>query len=220
MKRHTNRVLVWALAVSLAFHAVALFFAQNIRSAPAAADVPQRHPIEIIHIVHPTPPPPTPPPATPTPVRSARRVAPRMAAVRTVRLAHDLVAVGPAEPRVAGTSHDGLGVAEIGSVGPAIVAPAATPSCANPNVAAHAVDAISPETPQAAQEAGAIGSVQIEVSLAASGAVTSVAVLRSAGFAPLDDAALRAARQSTYAAEVRDCRPVAGDYVFRAEFTQ
>lgn len=219
MKRRTNRVLVWALAVSLAFHAVALFFAQNIRSAPAAVDVPQRHPIEIIHIVHPTPP-PTPPPATPHPVRVAPRVAPRAAAVHVVKLAHEIMAVGPTEPRVAGATHPGVGIADAGSIGPPIVAPPPTPSCANPNVEAHAIDAISPDTPRAAQEAGAIGTVQVEVSLAASGAVTSVAVLRSAGFAPLDDAALRAARQSTYAPEVRDCRPVAGDYVFRADFTQ
>lgn len=219
MKRRTNRVLVWALAVSLAFHAVALFFAQNIRSAPAAVGVPQRHPIEIIHIVHPTPP-PTPPPATPHPVRVAPRVAPRAAAVHVVKLAHEIVAVGPTEPRVAGATHPGVGIADAGPIGPPIAAPPPTPSCANPNVAAHAIDAISPDTPQAAQEAGAIGTVQVEVSLAASGAVTSVAVLRSAGFAPLDNAALRAARQSTYAPEVRDCRPVAGDYVFRADFTQ
>ncbi len=208
MKRRTNRVLVWALAVSLAFHAVALFFAQNIRSAPAAVDVPQRHPIEIIHIVHPTPP-PTPPPATPTPARSTPRVAPRAAAVHTVRLSHEITAIGPNEPRVAGVTHDGVGVADVGPVGPPIVAPPPTPSCADPNVAAHALDAISPDTPQAAQEAGAIGSVQIEVSLAASGAVTSVAVLQSAGFAPLDNAALRAARQSTYAPEVREPASVA-----------
>lgn len=219
MKRRTNRVLVWALAVSLAFHAVALFFAQNIRSAPAAVVLPQRHPIEIIHIVHPTPP-PTPPPATPSPVRSTHRTVSRAAMAHPVRLPHEIVAVGPAEPRVAGATHDGVGLADVGAAGPAIVAPPPTPSCANPNVAARAVDAISPDTPQAAQEAGAIGSVEIEVSLAASGAVTSVAVLRSAGFVPLDDAALRAARQSTYAPEVRDCRPVAGDYVFRADFTQ
>lgn len=219
MKRRTNRVLVWALAVSLAFHAVALFFAQNIRSAPAAVDVPQRHPIEIIHIVHPTPP-PTPPPATPHPVRVEPRVAPRAAAVHVVKLAHEIVAVGPTEPRVAGATHPGVGIADAGPIGPPIVAPPPTPSCANPNVEAHAIDAVSPDTPQAAQEAGAIGTVQVEVSLAASGAVTSVAVLRSAGFAPLDNAALRAARQSTYAPEVRDCRPVAGDYVFRADFTQ
>lgn len=217
MKRRTNRVLVWAIAVSLAFHAVVAFFAQNLHGSPAVADVPKRHPIEILHIIPPTPP-PTPPPATPQPVRAARAaIAP---SVRVVRLSHVVAAVAPAEPRVASAAHGGIGVAGVGAIVPGVVSAPPTPACANPDVAAHAIDAISPDTPLAAQEAGVLGSVQVEVSLDASGVVTSVAVLHSAGFAPLDDAALRAARQSTYAPEVRDCRPVSGNYVFRADFTQ
>ena len=59
---------------------------------------------------------------------------------------------------------------------------------------------------------------QVRVTLDPSGAVAAVDIYRSAGNALLDREALRAARQSTYRAEIRDCVSVRGEYLFTVDF--
>ena len=44
-------------------------------------------------------------------------------------------------------------------------------------------------------------------------------VVKSSGNAALDNAAVVAAQDSTYAPDVVDCKPVAGTYLFHADFT-
>jgi TonB family protein len=99
-------------------------------------------------------------------------------------------------------------------------APPATepPTCANPNVDAATLDAVAPDTPPIAAQQGISGDVTVLVSLDAQSHVTGARIMRSPS-ALLNDAALRAARASTFRTEIRDCRPVAADYAFIVEFT-
>ena len=80
------------------------------------------------------------------------------------------------------------------------------------------VQPVQPEYPLRARESGQVGTVQIKVSLSATGAVRSTSVYRSSGYEDLDQAALAAAKASTYAPEVVNCFPVDGSYLFRADF--
>jgi outer membrane biosynthesis protein TonB len=56
------------------------------------------------------------------------------------------------------------------------------------------------------------------VSLGAGGAVVNAVVKQSASVL-LNDAALAAARQSTYRAALHDCKPVPSEYTFTVEFS-
>lgn len=90
-------------------------------------------------------------------------------------------------------------------------------ACARPNVAARVTNAVTPDVPAMAQQQGISGSVQIVVSLDADGRVTA-ARIQSSPSAVLNAAALAAARQSTYQTAIRDCVPVAVDYLFNVFF--
>jgi TonB family protein len=109
---------------------------------------------------------------------------------------------------------------------PAPVAiPAATPkptptplSCARPNVAATTVRPLEPDTPAVAQQQGISGVVQVVVSLDAQSRVVGTRIQTSPS-AVLNQAALAAARGSQFRTEVRNCEPVAADYIFSVDFT-
>ncbi len=75
-----------------------------------------------------------------------------------------------------------------------------------------------PDTPETAREQGTTGTVQVKVSLSATGSVIAAIVYKSSGSPLLDQAAVRAAKQSAYAPEIDRCVKVSGDYVFRADF--
>jgi hypothetical protein len=91
-------------------------------------------------------------------------------------------------------------------------------ACAHPNVPATTIRAIEPDTPPAAAQQGISGTAQVVVSLDADSHVTAVRI-QSAPSAILVEAALDAARNSTFQTEVRDCKPIAADYIFSVEFT-
>jgi TonB family protein len=59
----------------------------------------------------------------------------------------------------------------------------------------------------------------VKVDLDATGSVTGVSVYQSSGSSLLDGAALGAARQTNYRPQLQDCEPVAGSYIFSANFT-
>jgi protein TonB len=105
--------------------------------------------------------------------------------------------------------------------GPATAPPAPTPTpphCALPHKDATTTRPVEPDYPDLARQQGAVGTVQVKVSLSPTGSVVSTSVYKSSGNALLDKAALSAARASSYAPEVEDCAPVAGTYLFRADF--
>ena len=96
----------------------------------------------------------------------------------------------------------------------------AKPGCANPNREATVTNAMSPDYPDSARELN-LGTVnvEVEVSVGATGNLASASIYKSSNNMAMDQAALRAARQSTYAPKLVDCEPVQGDYLFTATFT-
>jgi protein TonB len=81
------------------------------------------------------------------------------------------------------------------------------------------VQQAQPEYPDAAREQG-LGEVQVavKVTIGPSGSLVNATISQSAGNMALDQAALAAARQSTYAPKIVNCEPVTGDYLFRVTF--
>lgn len=78
---------------------------------------------------------------------------------------------------------------------------------------------VAPDYPDLARQQGAAGATQVRVTLDARGTVAATAIYRSSGNAALDNAALVAARASSYAAAVENFVRVGGSYLFRAEFS-
>ena len=90
-------------------------------------------------------------------------------------------------------------------------------ACARPNIPAMVVHAAEADVPAMAQQQGIGGNVQVVVSLDANNRVTA-ARIQSSPSAILNAAALRAARESTFQTEFRNCAPIAADYVFNVVF--
>ena len=97
-------------------------------------------------------------------------------------------------------------------------APAAT-ACARPNAPARVVESAPAVTPEMAEQQGIAGQVQVVVSLDANSNIVG-ARLFSSPSAVLNQAALAAARQSVFQTEIRDCRPLAADFVFLVNFVK
>jgi protein TonB len=170
------------------------------------------------------------------PRRAALLRAPRRPAIRAphaVAVAPGAQVEPPGQTGPPGPGTNGAGPANGGvGVGPGTApvarppteapapSPAAVPvpSCAQPQVAARVVDTVEPRVPDVAREEHAVGVANVRVDLDERGAVLGVTVAKSAGNVALDAAALDAARRSTYAAAIVDCRPEGGSYLFRVEF--
>jgi uncharacterized protein YggE len=100
------------------------------------------------------------------------------------------------------------------------ITPEATPTppiCARPNVAASMLRATEPDVPPMTGQPGTYGTVQVVVSLDADSHIVGARIMSSPS-AILNQAALRAARQSTFQTEIRGCRPIAADYIFTVDF--
>jgi TonB family protein len=227
--------LVYGFALSIAVHLAVMPFIHAER-AQAHEDVPDALNIEAM----PTPP-PTPPP-TPTPAPTARptqapREKPRApASPRAIRIvtAHvDARRGGPPERGNAHPAGDPNGIPDLATAAPAandgVAKPAASPeptprptptplSCARPDIPATTVRAVEPETPALAQQQGISGTVAVIVSLDAHSRVVATRIQNSPS-AVLNGAALAAARGSQFKTEVKNCEPIAADYIFSVEFT-
>jgi TonB family protein len=93
------------------------------------------------------------------------------------------------------------------------------PMCSNPNAEASVIDAMSPAYPDSARDLGlGLVSAFVEVTIDAQGRLVDAKIYRSSSNAAIDQAALRAARQSSYAPKIVDCVPVDGRYIFHADF--
>jgi TonB family protein len=214
MKR-SNRFLVSALAVSLSLHAIVILLAGNIKTSQADA-VETPPPFTITQMPAPTP---TPVPPTPQPIARPHRVEPRAPAIKVVKLAKPTMpgkAVAVEPPVIPGPPDNGNGGTGDATAGPDITAPPG-PACSQPDIAARTTTTISPDVPDSSDFSGAT-SAQVKVTLSDTGAVTAVSILQSSGDIQLDAAAERAARESSYAPETRDCQPIGGDYIFRVDF--
>jgi protein TonB len=117
-----------------------------------------------------------------------------------------------------GSPADGVGP---GSPSPLASVPSPTPTpkatCDRPDVAARTISVVDPEIPDIARERGITGTVDVRVDLTETGAVSAVSIARTAD-ASLDEAALDAARHSSFAPEIVDCKAQAGSYLFRVDF--
>jgi TonB family protein len=94
-------------------------------------------------------------------------------------------------------------------------APAETPRCANPNREASVTNAMDPGDVPGLK---APVTVLVEVTIGPAGNLVNAMVYKSGGNIDVDRAAIRAARQSTYAPKLVNCFPTTGDYLFRGEF--
>jgi TonB family protein len=231
--------LLYGFAISIALHLILGPFLKFERTQ-TQEDVPQK--VTVVRV--PTPPPtpkptptpqptvpPTPPPKTTPPPNTPAPEQPRIK-INTIKTTSK--SNGPTEAankyRTGNTQGipQGQGTAAPSTAPPATPAPApptATPrptpvplACARPNVPAATIHAIEPDTPPMAAQQGISGTVQVIVSLDATSHVTGTRV-QSSPSAILNSAALGAARNSTFQTEVRDCKPIAADYIFSVEFS-
>jgi len=215
MKRRSNRFLTWAIAISLAAHAVFIYWAQDIHLSHADP-VPTP---DVIRLEQPRPTPPptvmvTPKPVVPThPQQHTQHQPPKPP------VSHNTGTTTTVEPgNIAPPGPPDVGPPDVGPTGPVGPTESPAPSCTAPDVAAHVVNTATAETPEVAQEQGVTGTTQVEVSIDPDGRITATSIYRSSGSQALDNAALAAARQSTYKADVRDCEAVAGSYLFTVVF--
>jgi uncharacterized protein YggE len=103
------------------------------------------------------------------------------------------------------------------AVGLGDVGRADAPACARPNVPATTIHAVEPVVPGIAQRSNVGGQVRVVVALDAGSHVVGARIATSTN-ALLDGAALDAARASVFQTEIRDCGPVASEYVFAVSF--
>jgi protein TonB len=237
-QRVTN-FLGWAFAISIVIH---LILGPIVgRYNPSHAEEKEVQKVSVskkVKVVVPTPPPPTPtpPPSTPPPKNTPPPVkqsnpppVPRLKV--NVQQIHSSTKGGPSESQYnvkqgsqegvpQGNAPSGPPAEKAASAPPAPPAPTPTPkpACANPNVEATTTNPVQPETPEMAREQGATGTVQVKVSLNPTGGVVGTSIYKSSGNASLDQAALQAAKQSSYASAVANCVKIGGDYIFRADF--
>jgi len=96
--------------------------------------------------------------------------------------------------------------------------PIAPATCPQPYVATSVRSVATPESPAMALQQGVVGSVRVGVSLDERGAYTSGEIISSPS-AMLNQAALAAAKRSTYTPAVFRCQPSPSGYEVTIEFT-
>jgi outer membrane biosynthesis protein TonB len=179
----------------------------------------------------PTPPPTPPPKQTPPPVKSTPQAHVSKIKIRTPKqISKTNVASEPANTHDKGdTNGNPAGDTDKpGLTGPVVASPAPPtpdptptptkpPSCANPNVAPTTINAVAPDTPPIAAQQGITGVVQVLVSLDEQSHIVETKV-QSSPSSLLNNAAVQAAKQSTFRTEVKDCKPVAATYIYSVEF--
>jgi len=232
--------LLYGFAISIALHLALGPFVQFERTQ-VQEDKPQKVTVVRVPTPPPTPPPtptphptppPTPPPKSTPPPNTPAPQQPKIK-INTVKT-NTKTNSGPTEDTNKYTTGNtqgipqGQGTSAPSTAPPATPAPApptATPkptptplSCARPNVPAATIRAVEPDTPPMAAQQGISGTVQVIVSLDVSSHVLSTRV-QSSPSAILNQAALSAARGSTFQTEVRDCKPIAAEYIFSVEFS-
>jgi protein TonB len=211
-----RRMLGVALGLSLLFHLVLAPFVR-----PPVEAVPYTKPPVIIHLyIRPTPVPPPPRPHIIVSQHHFPIVSPQVPRPHVPWSPNGHVAITPplptGEPHAPGNTGNGSG----GVISqPAVPTDAPGPACSNPNIEAKTINAVSPDRTASGFDAGTNATAMIKVDLDADGRVTGVSVYASTGSMELDRAAMDAARESTYAPEMRDCQDVSGSYLFKVEFS-
>ena len=237
-RERARTFLVYGFAVSVVAHLIVLPFVRPFPTVSA------HEPDLVIRMPTPVPtPPPTPhptqtPAATPRPtvppVRALHTAQPREHHVKIILPRADAHAGGPSESSnpPSGGERGGPGepASDAGTVSATVATPdavAATPSpqptptplsCARPDIPAATLRAAEPETPALAVQSGISGTVTVIVSLDAQSRIVATRI-QSSPSAVLNPAAIAAARGSQFRTEIKDCAPVAADYIFSVDFS-
>jgi protein TonB len=224
--------LVWGFGLSILIHLIGAPLISNLRYHEQQQ--PDDTKVSIskkAKIVVPTPPPtppptPTPPPpkSTPPPQKSTPPPQPRPLKLNIPKTTADKSAnsVPAYVPPKTGSEN---GAPQAQGTAPAVAStPAPTPmptkpSCSQPHVDPTTKNAVLPDYPEIAREQGASGTAEVKVTLDANGAVLAASIQQGTGSKVLDDAAIVAAKASTFSPEIDNCQPVGGVYLFRADFT-
>jgi TonB family protein len=179
----------------------------------------------------PTPPPPTPtppPPKTTPPPKQQPKTQPKVRLKiqppkTTSNNASTSETTTKYVPPVTG-SENGNPSGTVASAAPAPPAPTEPPgtpkpACKTPYQDATATNPVTPDYPDSAREMG-LGEVQVtvEVTIGPSGNLQDAKIAQSGNNMAIDQAALSAARQSTYAPKIVNCQPVVGTYLFKVTF--
>jgi protein TonB len=243
-RKRVGSFLGWAFLISLVVHIVVLPFLASKKPEAKKEEVEKVSEVKKIHVTPPTPPPtptpppPTPPPkATPPPVKQTNpppqpklKISPPKTTTKSVAASSEkqyvVPKVGSEEGNPQGTANSAP-PAPVATGVPATPAPTPVPTpsptpkpqCANPNVEPTTLNAVTPEYPDFARQQGATGSVEVKVTLDATGSVTGTEIYQSAHNASLDQAAIAAAKASKYQPEIVNCVKTAGSYLFRADFS-
>jgi protein TonB len=98
--------------------------------------------------------------------------------------------------------------------------PAAATSCSTPDSPATTAFGAEPVTPQLALLYNLTGTTYVQVDIDANGALTDASIAKSSGTPILDQAAIAAAKASSFRPAIHDCSPVAGSYIFQVNFPQ
>lgn len=179
----------------------------------------------------PTPPPPTPtppPPKTTPPPKQQPKSQPKVRLKiqppkTTSNNASTSQSTEKYVPPKTG-SESGVPAGTVASAAPAPPAPTAPPgtpkpACKTPYQDATATNPVTPDYPDSAREMG-LGEVQVtvQVTIGPSGNLVDAKIAQSGNNMAIDQAALSAARQSTYAPKIVNCQPVVGTYLFKVTF--
>lgn len=210
-QRSGSRVLIWALAISIALHVA---FAVAMRTMHRVEAAPEQQPTHIRIIDRLRTPPPTPAPTPPARPHEARPTAPHV----HVNLPRASANAGTAHGHAVSVATSGPDVPGDPNAADGTPAPPPRPVCSTPDAPARALSAAMPETPDDAT--GLPATAEVRVTLDAQGHVTATEIYRSTGQLALDRAALSAARNSTYAPALAACQAVGGSYLFRVDFAE
>jgi|HubBroStandDraft_2_1064218.scaffolds.fasta_scaffold228580_1 TonB family protein len=217
-----------AIVLSLAIHLAVGAFLPNLANQHENNEVEKVSMAKRTKVRVPTPPPkptPTPPPTpTPnpqvTPPPKKQVVEPKPLKVNLVHTTSNSAGASTentvSQPK---TGSENGAPGGNGTAAPAAPVETPKPACANPNVEATVTSPVQPDYPESAKDLG-LGavSVEVEVTVGPSGNLVTASVYKSSNNMSIDQAALRAARQSTYSPKLINCSPTTGNYLFRADF--
>jgi TonB family protein len=219
----------WAFVISIALHFALGPLLPRLNQHTEEQTVEKVSVTKKIQVKVPTPPPPTP---TPPPPKSTPPPKPQQQQQQQPKLKLNV-------PKT--TSHSNTTSTETkyvpppkgneqgvpqGTVASAPPAPVSTappgtpkPACKTPYQDATVVNQVTPEYPDQARDLG-LGEVQVavEVTIGPQGNLIDAKIAQTANNMSMDQAALAAARQSTYAPKIVNCQPTTGTYLFRVTF--
>jgi len=220
----------WAFVLSIAIHFMFAPFLKNMTQHSDQQEVEKVSVTKKIIVKPPTPPPPTPTPPpvkqTPQPQQKPQsQPQPKLKVQPPKTTSNNSSTTSTESKYVAPKQGSESGVPSgQGSAAPAPAAPSAPPgtprpACKTPYQDATAVQAVTPDYPDQAREQG-LGEVQVTVivTISPSGSLVNATIGQGSGNMSIDQAALSAARQSTYAPKIVNCQPVEGTYNFKVTF--